>query len=176
MNLKAGDYYAGPKQDTYDTTKQDYYEFGIQIKGETVYIKISQGMLNKQLFYTDFTHYKNHGVSVTGLSYRAIQYGPVPANYDNIYAYLEYEQIISSQFLKLPNGSAREVFVSDADFDKMLFSDEEKNTISAITEKFANISSWDIVELSHQEKAWKELEASKQLIKYQDYAFELTAL
>ena len=132
--------------------------------------------LNKQLFYTDFIHYKNHGVSVTGLSYRAIQYGFVPANYDNIYAFLENEQIISSQFLKLPNGSAREVFVSDADFDKMLFSEEEKSTISAITEKFANISSWDIVELSHQEKAWKELEASKQLIKYQDYAFELTAL
>ena len=47
MNLKAEDYYAGPKQDTYDTTRPDYYEFGIQRKGETVYIKISQGMLNK---------------------------------------------------------------------------------------------------------------------------------
>lgn len=47
MNLKAEDYYAGPKQDTYDTTKPDYYEFGIQIKGETVYIKISHGLLNK---------------------------------------------------------------------------------------------------------------------------------
>ena len=66
---------------------------------------------------------------------------------------------------------------SKLDIDKLeFFSEEEKSTISAITEKFANISSWDIVELSHQEKAWKELEASKQLIKYQDYAFELTAL
>ena len=132
--------------------------------------------LNKQLFFADFTHYKNHGASITGLSYRAIKYGPVPANYDNIYAYLETEQLISSQFSKLPNGGAGEVFVSEADFDKKLFSEEEKETLSTITEKFANISTWDIVELSHKEKAWKELEANRALIGYQDYAFELAAV
>jgi putative zinc finger/helix-turn-helix YgiT family protein len=132
--------------------------------------------LNKQLFFADFTHYKNHGASITGLSYRAIKYGPVPANYDNIYAYLENEQLISSQFLKLSNGGAREVFISEADFDKKLFSDEEKETLTTITEKFANMPTWDIVELSHLEKAWKELEADRELIGYQDYAFELAAV
>src|SRR5258706_10044998 len=54
--------------------------------------------LNKLLFYTDFSHYKNYGRSISGLSYRAIQYGPVPANYDNIYTYLENEQIIRSEW------------------------------------------------------------------------------
>lgn len=132
--------------------------------------------LNKQLFFADFTHYKNHGASITGLSYRAIKYGPVPANYDNIYAYLENEQLISSQFLKLPNGGAREVFISEADFDKTLFSEEEKGTLSTITEKFAHMPTWDIVELSHLEKAWKELEADRALIGYQDYAFELASV
>lgn len=132
--------------------------------------------LNKQLFFADFTHYKNYGSSITGLSYRAIKYGPVPANYDNIYAYLENEQLISSQFLKLSNGGAREVFVSEADFDKKLFKDEEKETLATIIEKFADISTWDIVDLSHEEKAWKELEAKKGLIGYQDYAFELAGV
>jgi len=47
MSLKAEDYYAGPKPDTHDTTKPDYYEFGIQIKGKEVYIKISPGKANK---------------------------------------------------------------------------------------------------------------------------------
>lgn len=132
--------------------------------------------INKQLFFADFTHYKNYGASITGISYRAIKYGPVPSNYDNIYAYLENEQLISSQFSKLPNGGAREVFMAEADFDKKLFSEEEHETLSAITEKFANISTWDIVELSHKEKAWKELEANKELIGYQDYAFELAGV
>ncbi|HWB94190.1 MAG TPA: type II TA system antitoxin MqsA family protein [Puia sp.] len=132
--------------------------------------------LNKQLFFTDFAHYKNYGTSITGLSYRAVKYGPVPANYDNIYAYLENEQLISSQFLKLPNGGARETFLSEADFDKDLFTGQEKQTIEKVVHRFADISTWDIVELSHQEKAWKELEANRELIGYQDYAFELTAL
>lgn len=132
--------------------------------------------LNKLLFYTDFRHYKNHGTSISGLSYRAIKYGPVPANYDNIYVYLENEQLISSQFLKLSNGAAREVLLSEADFDKDLFSEQEKETIAIIIEKFANISSWDIVDLSHKEKAWKNLEANKELIGYQDYAFDLKAV
>jgi hypothetical protein len=47
MNLKAEDYYAGPKNDTYDRTLPDYYEFGIQVKGMEVYIKISKGLINK---------------------------------------------------------------------------------------------------------------------------------
>lgn len=47
MNLKAEDYYAGPKNDTYDASLPDYYEFGIQVKGVEVYIKISKGLENK---------------------------------------------------------------------------------------------------------------------------------
>lgn len=49
MNLKAEDYYAGPKNDTYDTTKPNYYEFGIQVNGKEIYIKISLGLPNKKV-------------------------------------------------------------------------------------------------------------------------------
>lgn len=132
--------------------------------------------LNKLLFYTDFCHYKNFGQSISGLSYRAIQYGPVPANYDNIYAYLENEQIISSEWIRLPNGSAREVFKADDKMDAGLFSSDELKTIHAVIDRFHKTSTWDIVDLSHKEKAWKELEAGKELISYQEYAFNLTTL
>jgi hypothetical protein len=47
MNLKAEDYYAGPKNDTYNAILPDYYEFGIQIKGVEVYIKINKGLANR---------------------------------------------------------------------------------------------------------------------------------
>ena len=47
LNLKAEDYYAGPTKDTYNSVLPDYYEFGIQIKGNEVYIKISRGLENK---------------------------------------------------------------------------------------------------------------------------------
>jgi putative zinc finger/helix-turn-helix YgiT family protein len=129
--------------------------------------------LNKLLFYTDFCHYKNHGRSISGLSYRAIQYGPVPANYDNIYAFLENDQVINAEWMRLSNGSAREVFKTDAEPDADLFSPDEQATIDVVIGRFNDTSTWDIVDLSHKEKAWKDLEAGKELISYQDYAFDL---
>lgn len=47
MNLKTENYYGGPLQDSYDQTKPDYYEFGVQVNGKEVYIKISSGLPNK---------------------------------------------------------------------------------------------------------------------------------
>jgi len=47
LNLTPDHYYSGPKNDTYDTTRPVYYEFGMQIKGREVYIKISLGLPNK---------------------------------------------------------------------------------------------------------------------------------
>lgn len=128
--------------------------------------------LNKQLFYSDFRHYKNYGKSITGLSYRAINYGPVPANYDNIFTYLENEQIISSGWMKTNSGAAVEIFSAEVTFNPV-FSEDEMETIEAITTLFKGLSSWEIVDLSHGEKGWKELVDSRRLISYQEYAFHL---
>lgn len=132
--------------------------------------------LNKLLFYTDFLHYKRQGMSITGLNYRAIQYGPVPAKYDNLYAYLQNEQLISSQFQQSNIGGAREIFCSEAAVEDHLFSDAEKDTIHTVTERFSNMSSWDMVVISHEEKAWRTQEGSRSLIAYQENAFDLKAL
>lgn len=49
MDLKAEDYCAGPKKDSYNTSLPDYYEFGIKVKTVEVYIKISRGLINKSV-------------------------------------------------------------------------------------------------------------------------------
>lgn len=49
LNLTADDYYAGPKRDTHNPERPDYYEFGLDVKRNTVYIKISIGLKNKQV-------------------------------------------------------------------------------------------------------------------------------
>ena len=43
-------------------------------------------MMNKLLFYTDFLSYKETGRAMTGLSYKAIQWGPVPDRWDKVYS------------------------------------------------------------------------------------------
>lgn len=132
--------------------------------------------INKLLFFADFTHYKNHGKSISGLSYRAIKYGPVPSHYDNIYTYLENEQIITAKFIKLHNGAVREIFQLNAQYDDHMFSVAEKETLKLIHKKFSSTPTWDLVELSHDENAWKQLESSKGLIGYQDYAFTIKSV
>lgn len=132
--------------------------------------------LNKLLFYTDFLSYKLSGFSITGLCYRAIQYGPVPSFYDNIYACLENEDIIFSNWIKSNDGSAKEHFITEREFDINLFNDTEKSIIESISTNFKSTSSWDLVELSHKEKAWIDLYSNKDLIDYQTYAFELEGI
>ncbi len=129
--------------------------------------------LNKLLFYTDFANYKNTGYSITGLSYRAIQHGPVPTNYDNIFAYFQTEGIINSNWVKENKGTAKEYFFTEKQFDSTLFTESEKETIDTIIYKFKNTRTWDLVDLSHEEKGWIQLNHEKGVIDFQKYAFEL---
>ncbi len=41
--------------------------------------------LNKLMFYSDFNHYRKTGQSISGLQYRALNFGPVPDHYATIY-------------------------------------------------------------------------------------------
>lgn len=47
-------YYCGPKIDTEDPRMPDYFEFGVQIKGEPVYIKLNRGLPNKAVDCASF--------------------------------------------------------------------------------------------------------------------------
>ena len=132
--------------------------------------------LNKLLFYVDFYHYKLTGFSLTGLSYRAIQYGPVPTFYENIYTYFENEGIICSKWIKGENGSAKELFQTNSEFDSKYHSAEELETIDTIINKFKDTSSWDLVDISHNERGWMELHNNKGIIGYQEYAFDLAGV
>ena len=130
--------------------------------------------LNKMLFYTDFLNYKSTGKSISGISYRAIPYGPVPSNYDFIFAhFIEQDEIIEPVFIKVNNSKVNECYRPIKDFDMSVFTEDEVKTISTIVELFKNTPSWDLVDLSHKEKAWIDLNKSKEIISYQDYAFLL---
>ena len=37
------------------------------------------------MFYADFNHYRKTGQSISGLQYRALNFGPVPDHYATIY-------------------------------------------------------------------------------------------
>jgi len=49
----------------------------------------------------------------------------------------------------------------------------EMAVVDKLCIRFAQSSSWDLVELSHKEDGWKALKERKELISYQEYAFGL---
>ncbi len=131
--------------------------------------------INKVLFFIDFLAFKELGRSVTGLTYRAIQWGPVPTFYNNIYLRLDNEELAAQSAVELGDNFVI-LYTPLKNSDMSLFDEAEKSLIDETVAKFKNMSTRTIVDLSHQEKAWKELESTKALINYSDYSFNLSTL
>jgi transcriptional regulator with XRE-family HTH domain len=133
--------------------------------------------LNKLLFYTDFVHYKRTGFSVCGIAYRAIQLGPVPAEYDKLYLKLLDDDLFDVEFIPFhENGYVGEALRNKISFDGTLFTPTEMQVLEEVSIAFARKTSTEIVDISHNEKAWIENENKHQIISYQKYAFDLKAL
>jgi len=132
--------------------------------------------LNKLLFYSDFLNYSRTGYSISGIAYRAIPFGPVPAEYDKLYIKLKDDEFARIDFVEFDNGNYGETITSIKKFEEGALTDAELNSLKDVIEKFATCDTNKIVKISHQEKAWLENESTHDLISYQKYAFELQAI
>lgn len=130
--------------------------------------------LNKLLFYTDFLMYKKTACSMTGITYRAIPFGPVPAEYDKMYIKLCDDQRIQLSTIYFNDGNCGEQIKSKT--TEFTFSETELEVLSTVANKFGNKKTKEIVDISHLEPAWKENESEKLPISYQRYAFDLKAI
>ena len=131
--------------------------------------------LNKLLFYADFLAYQQYGYSITGLQYRAIQYGPVPAEYERLYLRLQDDSRVIIEERNGKEDQYVEVYHPNAPFDESEFTAEELQIFGSVVQLFGRKHTSDIVHLSHEEPAWKENEGGRQLINYQQYGFEVGA-
>lgn len=132
--------------------------------------------LNKLLFYSDFLNYKRTGYSITGIAYRAIPFGPVPAEYEKLYVKLKDDDLAVVNFVEFENGNYGETITAAIDFDDDGFSSSELGALKDVVEAFAASSTNKIVKVSHKEKAWQENEPAHRLISYQKYAFDLAGI
>jgi len=136
-------------------------------------VKPFKTKMNKLLFYADFFHFKKTAFSITGLTYQAIQKGPVPRHYDWIFdngmekKFIEiklhdYGNYMGEQFL--PTG--------EIVFDKDLFLPSELRVMEVVANSFKKATVNEIVNKSHEEKAWHENVDEFETINY-NYGFEL---
>ena len=128
--------------------------------------------MNKLLFYTDFLAYRMTGKGMTGLCYKAIAHGPVPLHWDRVYSF--YNEI-NQEIVQYPDGRAGTKLVSNLSPDMTYFSEDEKEMLEYVYQRFKKETPTQISETSHQEDAWKKYLNSDRLISF-EMAFSLKAL
>lgn len=128
--------------------------------------------MNKLLFYTDFLCYKRYGLGMSGLSYMAIQYGPVPCRWNQVYGAVDE---IYPEIEAFPSGYSGVRLCSDARADMSLFSENELEVLETVCRRFCDASANEISEISHRENAWIHYVNTQKTIDYSE-AFSLQAL
>lgn len=118
--------------------------------------------MNKILFYIDFLSYRERGMAMTGLSYRAIDHGPVPERWDRVYSQFD-EVCQESRTIGNYEGN---VLSANADVDSNLFSAEEMQILECVCSRFKHSSSKEISTLSHGEDAWIDCIDNKEKIPF----------
>lgn len=132
--------------------------------------------LNKMLFYADFYHFKKTGLSISGVRYRAIDMGPVPNNFQSIFEYLEANNVVEISRTKFNDAVGEKFRMGSTLFNKELFAPEELETLHEIVLRFGKMTTDEIVNISHEEEAWKKnFENGKKLISYRE-SFSLKAI
>lgn len=129
--------------------------------------------LNKFLFYADFLNFRKTGYSISGVPYAAIDMGPVPENYNTLFALAEDKGFLTETLVELPNGEPTERFVKLKTFDSSLFSDEEIKSMKEVLDKLRYKKTDEIKKMSHDEIGWINNRKKYALISYQNYAFLL---
>ena len=120
--------------------------------------------LNKMMFYADFLHFKRHGISISGLRYQAVHYGPVPVHYNTIYDYVP-GLIHRTEFV---GDHEATVLSAEKGADVSVFSDNEIATLQVVNEKLSPLTTSEIIELSHREDAWLEHYPNMSIIPFSD--------
>jgi putative zinc finger/helix-turn-helix YgiT family protein len=129
--------------------------------------------LSKLLFFTDFYHYKHFGRSVSGLSYKKMDIGPVPMCYDHFFTYFEHQHVIKAKWEEVMNGRARELVITNRhDSIDEIFNEQEISTIIWITSNYKDAATWDMVAKSRFPNIKVNTQDHDHLIGFQENAFD----
>jgi len=138
---------------------------------------IATTKMNKLLFYADFLNFKRHGYSITGAHYQAVQWGPVPRKYTQIFDACQEKEYVVIKTEFWDDGKERFQFLphKKTSFDATFYNQKEIETIHRVLGVLGAKTTTELVKISHLEKAWVENEQTRSLINY-EYAFDLKAI
>jgi uncharacterized phage-associated protein len=108
--------------------------------------------LNKLLFYSDFVNFYLHGRSISGATYVHVPFGPVPKQYGQVLA-----ELSEARRLKLMPVGHKAILIKPVakTSARDQLEREEIATIDWVLRTHGELSAEQIVELTHNEKAYR---------------------
>ena len=111
--------------------------------------------LMKLLNYSDMIFYKENGISISGVRYAHLPYGPVPENFDILLGTMAADHIAHIEVF-YDNGYEKHQVIPEEEMPEGILSENELAVLERIYNKFANFGSVDISNYSHKEKGYME--------------------
>ena len=132
--------------------------------------------LNKLLFYSDFLAFKNSGYGISGLDYRAIQMGPVPSKFEEMYNEISNGDVVERGYYEMENGYYESLFTPKTTFNDALFDTFELEIMEQVANELKMLSTREVIDKSHKELAWEVNSEDRSIISYKDYGFSIKEL
>lgn len=121
-------------------------------KGKQMY----KTKLNKLLFYADFVNFYLNGRSISGANYVHLPFGPVPDQYEQILKKLTAAGELEMTAIKTRKGTASEIHPgANAGSAAEKLAPEEAAALDWVLDNYGEMSTEEIMELSHNEKAYR---------------------
>lgn len=130
---------------------------------------LSKTKLMKLFFYSDFLHFKHNGVSISGLRYAHLPYGPAVDNFNTMLNWLEWNKSIT---LTLTNTAYEWELITSSKKLTGALRRQELKTLKSVLDKFDKLTASELSDYSHKEKAYIST-AIGELISY-EHALELS--
>ena len=104
--------------------------------------------MNKMFFYSDFLQFKKTMKAMSGLSYSALPFGIVPNDWKWIYSASQNVDLVEAKEFGMN-------LITNKDFDRSLFTDEEMKTLQTVASHFNGKTAKQISDENHQEDIYK---------------------
>lgn len=109
--------------------------------------------LMKLLNYSDMIFFKENGISISGLKYVHLPFGPVPQKFDMLFEKLTSDKIAHIE-IKYDGIYEKHQVISDTDILETHLTEKETEVLERIYNKFKNFGSAEISNYSHKEKGY----------------------
>jgi putative zinc finger/helix-turn-helix YgiT family protein len=109
--------------------------------------------LMKLLWYTDFLHFREQAVGISGAVYVHLPNGPALDNWGLILGILEREGLIQTRFEEGEDWAGDRISGA-VKFDRTFFTDSELEVMDAVKRELGHLSSKRLSDRSHLESAW----------------------